>query len=549
MRKHLLVAGFLSMAFLAPSQAATVATVNWTGASGSDWNTSSNWNTKPDSTATALFDTTLSSVTNSSGTDQSVSSISFDTSAGTAGGTFTIGSTGGNKLILTNAGTTQILSILDGTGKTITINAPVTLSPASGNTAGAYTFFNNSADSSNTLNFGGAISGGTTTGTVTLTLGGANTGNNTISGLISNGSASGGVFVFKTGEGTWILGADNTFTGRLDIRGGTLKLGSNQTTARELKMGDTTSNTAVTFDLAGYSFSTTTSVVSSLSPQTTGAAGATMSIIDSSGGKTGMLILGNNILYNAGTADNNNGQVTISANIDLNSALRRITVADSDQTTTEVVISGNISSETGSISKEGAGTLVLGGTNTYTGNTTVRAGTLLINGSTASSSAVNVSSGATLGGNGTAAGAVSISGTLAPGNSIGSLNTGDLTLSSTGILGIELGRSGGTPVSDRTNVTGTVTLVSGANLNLTLYTGLTNPVTNDIFFLVINDGLDAITGQFAKLNGSAQTLSEGSKFNWNGQVWKITYRANFEGTPSFTEGNDLAIQVVPEPAS
>jgi hypothetical protein len=115
-------------------------------------------------------------------------------------------------------------------------------------------------------------------------------------------------------------------------------------------------------------------------------------------------------------------------------------------------------------------------------------------------------------------------------------------------LSIELGRSGVTPVSDRTNVTGTVTLASGANLDLTLYTGLTAPVANDIFFLISNDGFDPITGVFTKLNGVAQVLSEGSSFSWNSQSWTITYLANFEGT-SFTGGNDLAIQVVPEPAT
>ncbi|HEX7262390.1 MAG TPA: autotransporter-associated beta strand repeat-containing protein, partial [Luteolibacter sp.] len=73
------------------------------------------------------------------------------------------------------------------------------------------------------------------------------------------------------------------------------------------------------------------------------------------------------------------------------------------------------------IIKTGTGTQTLGGTNTYTGTTTVSAGTLLINGSQGNI-ATTVAAAGTLGGLGTLAGTVSNSGTLAPGsNGIGNL--------------------------------------------------------------------------------------------------------------------------------
>jgi len=196
------------------------------------------------------------------------------------------------------------------------------------------------------------------------------------------------------------------------------------------------------------------------------------------------------------------------------------------------------------------GKQTLSGSSFYTGATAVNSGTLVVGGSLAAGSTVTVAGGATLAGGGSAAGSVTVNGTLAPGNSIGTLNTGNLRLGATSTLDIELGRSAGIPDSDRANVTGTVTIDAGANLNLSIYSGFSNPVPGDIFYLIgnNNDGSDVVAGTFAKLNGVATTLAEGSTFSWNSQSWKITYAANYEGS-SFTGGNDVAITVIPEPAT
>jgi len=62
----------------------------------------------------------------------------------------------------------------------------------------------------------------------TLTLGGANTDTNTISGSISdNATALGGtVAVTKTDAGTWVLSGNNTFTGTVNVQAGVLRLSS-----------------------------------------------------------------------------------------------------------------------------------------------------------------------------------------------------------------------------------------------------------------------------------------------------------------------------------
>ena len=191
-----------------------------------------------------------------------------------------------------------------------------------------------------------------------------------------------------------------------------------------------------------------------------------------------------------------------------------------------------------SVSKSGNGTQALSGNNTYTGTTTVTSGTLLINGSTASGSAFSVSGG-TLGGSGTIGGAVTVNsgGTLAPGNSPGILSTGNLSLS--GIFAVDVnGTTVGTNY-DQVNVTGTVDLVAGNTIAMNI--GAFTPTTGTNFFLINNDGADAIVGS---LNGYAQN----AEFILAGQSWKIGYTGD-SGTNSFTGGNDLVLQAVPEPAT
>lgn len=73
-----------------------------------------------------------------------------------------------------------------------------------------------------------------------------------------------------------------------------------------------------------------------------------------------------------------------------------------------------------SLEKIGNGTQVLAGNSTYTGTTTVTAGSLIINGNNSGATgSVSVASGATLGGSGTIGGATTISGIHSPGTSPG----------------------------------------------------------------------------------------------------------------------------------
>jgi autotransporter-associated beta strand protein len=157
-----------------------------------------------------------------------VKSITFSGSAEPA---YTIGSTGGNSLLLSSGGAISILSSTTGASITNSVNAPLVLEPASPTAAGTYTFSNTSSTVSHPLAIGGTVTGGTTTRGITLTLTGSNTGANTVSGIISDGSALGGFSVTKDSTGTWSLSgpAANTYTGLTSVNNGELDLAKTAT--------------------------------------------------------------------------------------------------------------------------------------------------------------------------------------------------------------------------------------------------------------------------------------------------------------------------------
>ena len=127
---------------------------------------------------------------------------------------------------------------------------------------------------------------------------------------------------------------------------------------------------------------------------------------------------------------------------------------------------------------EGAGTVVLSGTKSYTGPTAVNNGTLLVNG-TVSASAFTVSDWATLGGTGTLGPvAVNNGGTLAAGdpasnNGIGTLTVASLTLADGARLQVQYG----TGSADQVSVTGAVTLPEHAVVHIVQTAGVPLPAT------------------------------------------------------------------------
>ena len=159
----------------------------------------------------------------------------------------------------------------------------------------------------------------------------------------------------------------------------------------------------------------------------------------------------------------------------------------------------------GNLYKFGTGTLILSSAlSTHGGNMLVSAGMLEVD-SALPSASVTVASTGTLGGIGILTGAVTVNGGgfIDPGNSIGTLATGSLSLLGTMDAEINLASGGPSPAADLLNVTGSVNLnASILNLVPTNVPGPEVPTfTAGTYLLIANDGADPVAGSFSSISG------------------------------------------------
>ncbi|MBN8458761.1 MAG: autotransporter-associated beta strand repeat-containing protein [Verrucomicrobia bacterium] len=169
----------------------------------------------------------------------------------------------------------------------------------------------------------------------------------------------------------------------------------------------------------------------------------------------------------------------------------------------------------GGLTKAGSGTLTLTNTNTYTGTTTITGGTLALSGSGSIATSPSIivganatfdvsgvtggyslGSGQTLSGSGAVTGDLTVSGTLAPGNSPGELTFND-NLGLGGTLDLEVtGISSG--LFDRLMGDGSNTLTLGGVLNLN-NTGYSATLGDEI---TVFSGWGTISGSFTSITGT-----------------------------------------------
>ena len=397
-----------------------------------------------------------------------------------------------------------------------------------------------------------------TVGTVTLANGGSITGTGS-SALTSagtfemqNGSVSAilagsGIALNKTTSGTVTLSDTNTYTGLTTISAGTLAYGvtnalstggvtvsggildiktfSDTVGAVTLSSGSITGSTGV---LTGTSYNltdtgTASAILAGAGALTkTGAGTATLAGTNTYTGVTtltaGTLSVGTigsggvagnlgqatnaaaNLVFNGGTLQYTGTDATTNRNFTLTAG----TTGTFDITTNNLTVSGASTATSGALTKTGAGTLTLSGTNLYTGLTTVNAGTLAFGGSNALSTGAVTVDGTTailsLGASHTdTVGTV----TLANGGSI--TGTGSSALTSTGTFEMQNGTVSailaGSGIALNKTTSGTVTL-SGANT----YTGLTTVSAGILAYGASN----ALSTGAVTVNGTTAILALGA---------------------------------------
>ncbi len=403
----------------------------------------------------------------------------------------------------------------------------------------------------------------------------------TASSLIQGGGS-----LEQVGAGTTILSANNTYTGATTVSAGVLQIGNGGTTGSLSTSSVITNDGTLAFNRSdniaqGTHFSgAAINGTGSLLKQ-----GAGMLTLNTNNGYTGLTTISNGVVriqdssalglggfsgttmstIASGSALEIDGSLSLTEHIQVQGsgvggtgAIRAISgsssinmhVALMADTTIGVDSGANLNIGgggyglyfNGGLTKEGNGTLVLSGDNTYVGNTTVSAGTLLINGSTSSTSLVNVAIGATLGGNGTAGAATTVSGNLNPGNSAGLLTFDDsLKLLSTAVTTMEIDGNNRGTTYDAINIATELTYGGTLSLDLGVIFDL-GTYTFDLFNLGSEGAVDS---QFTAVSLAGLYSGSLTESIPGSGVWGRTSGIN---TWTFTESTgDLNLVVIPEP--
>ena len=413
---------------------------------------------------------------------------------GTAGtvnaATIQLGSTG-SKVVFQHTGTTTFAPAIVNLGQVEVIGPGTTILTGTNTYAGGTTI------TGGTLQIGnggttGTLGTGAVTNNATLAFNRSDT--LTVANAISGTGA-----LSQIGPGTTVLTGTNTYAGGTTIAAGTLQIGNGGTTGSIV--GNVVNNTTLAFNRSNaYTFAGLISSTGALAQLGTGT--TTLTGNNTYTGAT--QVLAGTLQAGALNAFGNLSATTVAAGatLDLNSFNQTIgslagagsvTLGAATLTTggdnTGTLFSGVIAG-TGGLTKAGLGTLTLTGTNTYAGATMIAAGTLIVNGSLAASSGFVAAAGTVIGGTGILPSAT-INGTLAPGNSVGTITVnGNLSFGNNAVYLVELDAT-----ADKTVVTGTANLAGTVTAAFAPGASLARQYT-------ILAAAGGVTGTFGTLNAT-----------------------------------------------
>jgi fibronectin-binding autotransporter adhesin len=448
--------------------------------------------------------------------------------------------------------------VKDGAG-TLNLNFANTYTGGTTLSNGTVSFVTNGLGSLGNITFAGnsTLQWGTSTTTdlssrlvmsngVTSTL---DTGINDVTLASAFGSSSSGALT-KVGSGTLTLTGTNTYTGATTINNGILQLsgsgsinGSNVT----VNGGSFVNNSSVAYT-GILTLNNANLGGGTIDGDITYGGGGTVSssstVTGSVGTSTGSFEIQSGANLSVGNGLNVSGTAGLVIASDA-SVIGSLNYSSSANSTIDGVIAGTNQT----LTMSGSNKLILTGANTYTGATNVTAGVLAVNGSLGNTT-TTIGTGATLQGSGSIAGAVTVSGTLATGNSIESLGTGALTLNAGSTFAYELQTDlyAGTPnvAGDLTYVTGNLDITTGALLTLTDLAAISTVLANNSSLTLISY-TGAWNGGLFTYNST--TLNDDSTFILGANTWRFNYNDTLEGANYTTQSNGMFVTmtVIPEP--
>jgi autotransporter-associated beta strand protein len=252
--------------------------------------------------------------------------------------------------------------------------------------------------------------------------------------VVIEGTLSGSSGINKIGAGFLTLSGNASYSGATRISDGTLKLGSTTTAGSGIDLGyGSTANNVALYVVDGKTLTTPVTVTAGTGTRTIG-------------------------MDTTGTA-------TLDANIALNKAV--ILTAPANSTITVADGTEKITG-TGSLTKDGAGTVIIAGTNSYSGGTTISAGTLQIGaGGTSGAVTNNITDNAALIFN--RADTYSFGGVISGSGTVTKQGAGTLTLTNISTYSNSTTISGGTLAlssSGSLNATSSVSIAAGATFDV-----------------------------------------------------------------------------------